>query len=154
VHWQDVGDFVVRIAPYLVVLVAAIGSWIRGRDALKAKDDLIRTLEQLRPAKLLDDIKALHDYYRDVITRVEKEAEARERELVKGSDPAERERLQGEIALLKEELKGARALSDAAQIIAEYLPKEFGAEVATVTISNIPWPPRRRGTDARPSQLA
>jgi hypothetical protein len=149
-NFQAIGDFTVKIAPYLVALLIAVGSWIWGRSALKAKDEAmgskdelvrdlraqigsvrelgeevkkakeehIRTLEQLRPARLTEDLKALHDYYGQAIDLIKKAADERQAELTQKHNPEQRERLEHEIADLRVKLAAAEAGREAAELLA------------------------------------
>lgn len=166
-NYQAIGDFIVKIAPYLVALFIGIGSWIWGKSALKAKDDALGakeetvrdlrvqlvTLKELaeafRPARLSEDLKALHDYYGQMIDHIHKQAAERETALIQNNSPEQRALLELEIRELQGKLAEAEAGRAATEVLV-HAPSAYrmsGVDLAWTRVviphdySRPTWPP-------------
>jgi len=133
-NWQAIGTFTLALAPFLVALAGVIGSWIRGSDALRAKDQVIAALqvqldmmERLRPARLKDDLDALHTYYGGQITTLKSQLADAEKKADQLS-AAEIQKVAVQRTLLEARLERAEVARILTGLLQDVVPEAPGIE--------------------------
>lgn len=153
-NWQAIGSFVVALAPFVVALAGIIGSWVRGSDALKAKDQVIAALqvqldmmERLRPARLKEDLDALHAYYTGQITTLKTQVADAE-QTAEQLSAAERQKVEVQKTLLGARLERAEAARILTGLLQDVMPEVPGTYQSLTFAASPGTPPRNYNISA------
>lgn len=74
--WQALLAFVSPITSLLLVVAWSVGWLFWGRKVVEAKDAQIEQLTMLLPANLKEQVKGLHELYRDQLDTLKKQSDA------------------------------------------------------------------------------
>lgn len=140
--WQS---FVLALAPYVVALAGLVLAAFSGREALAAKDaqlaakdEQLATLRLMAPERVVENVRALHAYYKEEVELTKAKLDAATKQLAAAG--TERQDLSDEVNRLRERLKifdfGIASTASAFLTTATLSPASLTALLETVSAAS------------------